>query len=459
LEDRGLIGWDRDANRYDAHPIVRGVVWQLTDSKDQRAVYTALEAYFQPITTPHWERVESLADLTPAIELYHILVGLGRFDDALELFNDRLNEATLFRLAAHRDRIAWLELLFPNGPTSLPTLKSPSYQASTLNALSQSYLFSGQPGRATQLRRQAIEIRKRLNEKRNLHVILVNTGFSLLEIGALREAASVVRQGLVLSREYQSQHAQAITLQFLGSLYNIIGEDLLGHITLNRSRRLFRQVRSLQGEGTVSTFLVEMWLRLGEFDKAVTLIKEILQLALDQRVERDFIRAELLQGRAALGLGDLLQADEHLHRSLTRARAVNLVELELPALIAIAELEHRRGHPAEAKVRLDDVWEAAERGPYPLRQADAYNILSAIEVAKGNAPAAIDAATRAYKAAWCDGPPYAYHWGLQKAKAHLAALGAPEPDMPPFDERKFEPLPEVEINPKDEYWVDPDKLD
>jgi hypothetical protein len=31
--------------------------------------------------------------------------------------------------------------------------------------------------------------------------------------------------------------------------------------------------------------------------------------------------------------------------------------------------------------------------------------------------------------------------------------------MPLFDQSKFPPLPEVEINPKDEYWVDPDKLD
>jgi len=27
LEDRGLVGWDKRANRYDLHPIVRGVVW------------------------------------------------------------------------------------------------------------------------------------------------------------------------------------------------------------------------------------------------------------------------------------------------------------------------------------------------------------------------------------------------------------------------------------------------
>jgi ATP/maltotriose-dependent transcriptional regulator MalT len=136
-----------------------------------------------------------------------------------------------------------------------------------------------------------------------------------------------------------------------------------------------------------------------------------------------------------------------------------VVELELPALIAIAELELASGDSVKAKAHLDDVWEAAERGPYPLYQADAFNVLASVAVAEGDEPAAIAAATNAFKAAWCDGPPYAYHWGLQKAKAHLAALDAPEPVLPPFDESKFEPMPEVEINPKDKYWVDPDKLD
>jgi hypothetical protein len=34
---------------------------------------------------------------------------------------------------------------------------------------------------------------------------------------------------------------------------------------------------------------------------------------------------------------------------------------------------------------------------------------------------------------------------------HLQWLGAPEPEMPPFDESKFEPMPEVEIDPDDEF--------
>jgi hypothetical protein len=68
---------------------------------------------------------------------------------------------------------------------------------------------------------------------------------------------------------------------------------------------------------------------------------------------------------------------------------------------------------------------------------------------------------------------YTHHWGLEKAKAHLVALGALEslwptrdikfvaqspghlPNMPPFDESTFGPMPKVDIYPKDEYWIDP----
>ncbi|MGZ8842846.1 MAG: hypothetical protein ACXW18_04235, partial [Pyrinomonadaceae bacterium] len=80
-------------------------------------------------------------------------------------------------------------------------------------------------------------------------------------------------------------------------------------------------------------------------------------------------------------------------------------------------------------------------------------VLTQIERDEGNHAAAVDAATKAYRLAWCDGPPFAYHWGLEKAKQHLKELGAPEPEMPPFDESKFEPMPEVEIDPEDEFHV------
>lgn len=459
LEDRGLIGWDREANRYDAHPIVRGVVWHLTGANDQRAVYAALDAHFEPMAVPEWEEVETLADLTPAIERYNTLVGLGRYDDALALFRDRLEYATLYRLAAHRERIAWLERMFPDGETSIRALADDRDQSLALNALALSYEFSGQPGRAAPLYRRAVAIDESRHDERNCQVDLANLGRSLREIGALRAAEHALRQALVRTRKLEDEFVEAVFLEDLGRVLSTSGDLAAGQVTLSRSRHVLVEQGNRQFECVVSAYFAERSLWLGDFVTAGTWAELAWESAAIAKYERDLIRAALLRGRTALGLDDVGHADERLHYALTRARAVNVVEFELPALIALAELELKRGHPAEARARLDDVWEAAERGPYPLYQADANNVLADIALAQGDKPAATDAATKAYMAAWCDGPPYAYHWGLKKAKAHLAALGAPEPYLPRFDESKFEPLPDVEINPRDKNWVDPDKLD
>lgn len=82
---------------------------------------------------------------------------------------------------------------------------------------------------------------------------------------------------------------------------------------------------------------------------------------------------------------------------------------------------------------------------------DALNVLAQIERDAGNKDAATDAATKAYQMSWCDGPPYAYHWGVVTAHQHLRELGAIVPDMPPFDETKFEKMPDVEIDPESEF--------
>ena len=207
------------------------------------------------------------------------------------------------------------------------------------------------------------------------------------------------------------------------------------------------------GEGVVNAYLAQRCLWLSQPGEALPLAKRAWELAHVQRHERHFIRAARLHGEAALGLGDLSTASERLHHALTRARAVNLVEEELAALTALAELHRRQQHYDTARELLDQVWAPAERGPYPLFHADALNVLAQLERDQDRREAAVAAATEAYKQAWCDGPPYAYHLGLSNARRHLQELGAPEPVLPPFDAASYEPMPEVELDPEDEFHV------
>src|SRR5205823_8717068 len=80
LEDRGLLGWDKRANRYDLHPIVRGVTWADLGKQTRHSIYQTLNAHFEslPKIGHNWQQVENLEDLTPTVELYNTLVGLGR---------------------------------------------------------------------------------------------------------------------------------------------------------------------------------------------------------------------------------------------------------------------------------------------------------------------------------------------------------------------------------------------
>src|SRR5262245_44664724 len=149
LEDRGLVGWDKAANRYDLHPIVRGVVWQALNAHARRDIYGALHRYFDAAPRPPtWEEVESLEDLTPGIELFHTLIGLERYEDAFVIFHEHLAGATLYRLSASRQRAELLERLFPDGLKTLLRLVRPPDQSYTLNALALAYMYIGELGLA-----------------------------------------------------------------------------------------------------------------------------------------------------------------------------------------------------------------------------------------------------------------------------------------------------------------------
>lgn len=444
LEDRGLLGWDRRANRYGLHPIVHGVTWAALGSQTQHSIYQTLNTHFESLPTiDNWRQVESLEDLTPTIELYNTLIGLERYAVAFHLFNYRLRDALHYRLSASRLRIELLEMLFPDGLDQLPRLSTPSDQAYTLNQLAVSVGASGQMGQAAVLSRRSVDIVEQMSDKRNMGAWLRYLSYVLRLSGALHESEVAARQALLSARQSRNKLHEANCLYILGLALAVRGMQVDSSKELDQSIELAIQINA----HVPYDFKAMCALWFGEYTDAQLWADKAMTYSQQLHFERVKIRAERLQGEAALGLDDGAVAEERLHLAVARARAVNLLEEELPALVGLAELQRRRGDLKAAHDLLEDVWEPTDRGPFTLFHVDAYNVLAQIERDAGNHAAAAKAATIAHHLAWCDGPPFAYHWGLQKAKAHLAALSVPEPTLLPFDASKYEPMPQIEIDP------------
>ena len=138
---RGLV--NREGNRFDLHPIVRRYAYDRLGSEESQTTHGQLRDYFAAV--PPVEKVQRLEDLQPLIELYHHTVRAGQYDQACDLFYDRLANTLYYQLGAYQLFIELLRALFPDGEAQPPKLKKESDRAWTLAALANSYSLSGQP--------------------------------------------------------------------------------------------------------------------------------------------------------------------------------------------------------------------------------------------------------------------------------------------------------------------------
>ena len=457
LEERGLLGWDKRANRYDLHPIVRGVVWSRLGEEARRGVYVEMHAHFESLPPISESEVKSLDALTPAAELYNTLIGLERFQDAYELLSERMANK-MMDLGATNELAALLEMLFPDGLEALPRLNDAEAQMTAIAYLGLTAQFRGLPGKATQRFLAANDIKNAVPALSSISelsgIIKMLIAWSLSYSGRLRMASGYSASSVLTSREGKDANSEGSALVFLGLALAVRGVDGDPESALERAFGMLKDRPSVALH-FAPMYLAELALWRDNADLAHRYLQRLKELVVINvpRMAGVNLRTTRLEGAVAMASGDFARADELLHQVLTRSRDMSEAEVAIQSLIGLAELRLRQGDSNAAREFLDDVWELAERGPYPVFHADAFNMLAQIEHGENHVAAAIEAATKAYRLAWCDGPPFAYYWGLEKAKKHLKDLGAPEPDMPPFDESKFEPMPEVELDPDDEFHV------
>ncbi len=448
LEDRGLLGWDRVSNRYDLHPVVRGVAWFSLDPDARHGIDLRLARHLGEAPEVDQTSVTSVDDLSSAIELYHTLVRLGQLNDASTLLTNRISDSLVW-LGGYR-YLAELARVVIAGPDWLRKAASEDLDKAPFVCvlMGVGYQFAGDPVRAL----DSYDLFPPGQLKENLVVIkLFLQSMALCQHGCLAEAERCARAAL--AQPDLAEHITGIAMTALGSVLLHRGLSEEGTAWLGDYRVEIAEI----GDEPFSYFpLYELgWaaLRRGDVVTVQTFANRLDSLA-SARKRDALLRvcAALLRGAVTGQVGDGDRADELLSGALVDARQAGLGELEIVALTQLAEWHLRGNRLPEARGHARDAVELAERAELRLRWADALNVLSRVERTAGDTEAAAQAAREAYLQAWCDGPPFSYAAGLDEARSNLTAVSAREPGGLGFE--LGEPFPDVLIEPVPLYvWL------
>ncbi len=430
LRVRGLLQRDTANNRYDLHPIVRHYAYDRLS--DKMGVHTRLRDYFANIPAPDADKVQSIEDLLPVIELYHHTASAGRYDEAIVLFQERLQKPLYFRFGAYQLRIELLRRLFPDGEDRPPRLKDEGWQAWTMNELAITYSVSGQPRRAVLLFEKQIAVREEADNKKDLAVGLGNIAIQQIILGELAAAENNLWRSIKLSSEIMNEFREAVGRQELGRLFSYRGAFNEAESELKIAQDLFDRHGRTNFVSVVRAYHALCALLMSNVRDALKLAQKALTLAGEVAkthypFELDFIRAEWLLGATRILEGkNLNAANAHLTEALTRCRRINLVELEPDILLAWARWHRERGEAQEARAFAEEALAIADRSEYRLKQAEIHNFLARLALDAGERLLAREQAEIAKERAWCDGAPHCYKPALDEAEGMLRELGAEE---------------------------------
>ncbi|KAF5433508.1 Tetratricopeptide (TPR) repeat [Candidatus Methanophagaceae archaeon] len=356
-------------------------------------------------------------DLAPVIELYHHTVKAGKYDDARDLYRDRLADLLYYNFGAYQTIIELLRALFPDGEDKLPRLKKESDQAWTLNSLANSHSLSGRSRGAISLFEMSDEIFEKQGYKKNLAAVLRNCALDQMRIGELKAAEATLMRHIEIWREIKYAFWEAVDHRELGLLQIYFGKFEEAKVELSKSTKYNKETNRRQGICVDEAYRALCSLLMSNAEDAFKYAEKARELADVEHYEIDFVQAEWLLGAAYLMKGNFVEAEEHLTEALNRDRKINLVDVEPDILLEFAKLRFKQNHKKEALKHAEEALLIADRCEYRLKQVDIHNFLAEFYLDAGELEKAREHVEIAKERAMCG-----YKPALEKAEKLMNAI-------------------------------------
>jgi tetratricopeptide (TPR) repeat protein len=420
LEVRGLIRWEQAGARLDIHSVVKGYIFGVLNAERRNDLLNRSRAYYERLSsaTPR-----DYSELRPQIEIYIQMLVSSQYDAAANYYRTNLSKLGLSEIASAPEIAELLHPLFPNGSKQPPALSSAKDRGFFTNELALMLGYMGKTGEALTLLELTFGLFVDENDTPSLCAALIHYA------GLLRDDHQIAAkiQVFILARDLAEaagdMETLAVAYLFLLKSYVDNGQ----WEEAERAYRAFQAVpqnfRPASRQATAERVYAKMLVCKGQ-DPAMT-----LNLAWEYAIECGAV-AEQRAIHALWGETSLQQGRPDAAQKFFQAA----LDLSTGSAVSISNYLGGLARAMVQQGRLKEARETVERGAALAAAADVYTAL-------GERDKAENAAFEAYRLAWADGPPYSFWWELEQAKRALAALGMPEPDLPPFDQSSLRPLP------------------
>jgi hypothetical protein len=426
LLQRGLLQYD--ANRYDLHPVVRGVARGDLKTEEKNEFGQSVVDYFSAREHNPYEHAQTLEDLADGLQLVRTQIEMGRMRQATVAYRGDLAVALSSNLEAYTEALALLKPFFPGGWDAQPAGIDSDDAWYLMNDAFITLAELGMQDAAWPIVEPLVRINLSSEVWSEVRNTITNTMVTLRGQNRLRASLRCGTLALDLATALNESEDIFIAKLSLFDTISALGQyaqaqamwDELDPMGRDWQRAQYRPGRAEQAYAKF---------RFVKGDVTEDHWQKALDLATKGCNRVTIRRGHALRGQWRAERGEWGLAAESLTEAVRMAREVRQVDAWSETFLILAN--HHRGVLHDSRI------EAQRLATLP---DPAHRPLAELYLALGDRALATKHALAAYTWAWADGEPYVHRAELTKSADLLKRLGEPIPTLPPFDESKHLPF-------------------